>query len=295
MKKILFQNTQNSYLPEIQAYKEYFESKGMKIFLENSDEPTDINWKIMGLDFKKNPELNIHDYPSLSSGGLFPQIKDLAKKLFNTKPDLRLFLNEDVRKRLNFKDNTPYLIRDMGIHKSFFNSSNIVKEYDFVYLGTLSKERGLNKLIDIFSSDLKRLKLLLIGSIPEELNLRIKNLNNITCTGKLTLNEVPYFAAKAIYGINFIPDVYPYNIQTSTKLLEYCALDLKIITTEYFWVNNFERKNNARFYKLKRDFSNFNTTDLENFEFITPNLEHLEWNKLLDKIDLFNTINRLKV
>ena len=294
MKSILFQNTQNSYLPEVQAYKEYFESKGMKVFLEDSYGPTDINWKIMGLDFKKNTKLTIHDYPSLSSGGKFPKIKDLIKSSFNIKPDLRLFLNEYVRKRLNFKDNTPYLIRDMGIHKSFFNISNIEKEYDFVYLGTLSKGRGIHKLIDLFSSDLKSQKLLLIGSIPEELYLKIKNLNNITCTGKLTLNEVPYFAAKAIYGINFIPDVYPFNIQTSTKLLEYCALDLKIITTDYFWVNNFEKENSARFFKINEDLSNFNTTDLESFEFITPNLEHLEWNKLLDNIDLFNTINRLK-
>ena len=294
MKSILFQNTQNSYLPEVQAYKEYFESKGYNILTEGENSIPDIYWKIMGLDFKSRDKPVIHDYASLSSGGIFPKIKDLIKSSFNAKPDLRLFLNHDVKNCLNFRDNIPFLIRDAGIHKSFFNLTSSKKEYDFVYLGTLSKVRGVHKLIEFFSNKLKNKKLLLIGSVPKELNSIVKKSKNIICTGRLPLSQVPIYASKAIYGINYIPDKYPFNIQASLKLLEYCALGLKVITTDYYWINSFEKKNNARFFKIKEDFSNFRPDAFEKFDFVTPNLKHREWNNMFNEIDLYNVINSLR-
>ena len=81
-------------------------------------------------------------------------------------------------------------------------------------------------------------------------------------TGRIKQEEIPQLATKCVYAINYIPNIYPFNIQTSTKLLEYAAMDLKIITTDYWWVRNFELENNMKFYKIDEDFSNFHYAEL---------------------------------
>lgn len=283
-------------MPEIVAYKEYFSKKNFLTSETNTAneiiEKPDILWKIMGLDLT-NPGIPvIHDYASLSTG-LFPHFKNFIKSNFNVKPSLRLFLNEEVRSQFNFSDDIPYIIRDMGIHKSFFRQKKKVKKFDFVYLGSVSKERDTQKLLFFFSKKLRSHTLLIIGEVPNELLEIIKFSSNIYLTGRVPLNEVARLASQARYGINYMPNKYPFNIQTSTKLLEYCALGLKIITTEYEWVNNFEQKNQSSFFKLKVDLSNFEINEIENFNFITPNLEELEWNKLFDGIGLFEKINNI--
>lgn len=283
-----------SYLPEVTAYKEFFNKTSVRCLdnTKNNFSDSSVTWKLMGFDFMKSNQKLIHDYASLSTGN-FPRIKNFLKRKLNTKPDLRLFLNEEVRDGFGFNDNVPYILRDMGIHKSFFINYENYKKYDFVYMGSISKARGTDKLINFFTSELYNNSLLVIGEIPKFLLKKTQNSKNIFTTGRIPLDKVSFFASQATYGINFIPDKYPFNIQTSTKLQEYCAMGLKIITTDYKWVNQFEIKYSASFFKLNKDLSNFNINELEKFNFITPELNELEWDKLFDDIDLLRKINNL--
>ena len=301
MKKILFQRSSKANLPEIEAYIDYIEKNDSSLKCFDSEkmstgdydlEDFDLIWKFMGFDRKVNKRPVIHEYVSLSTGR-FPIVKNKIKKVTNAKPDLRIFLNEDVKKEMNFIDNVPQIYRDMGIRKDFF-FIDANKIYTFVYIGDISKERGIDKFLSQFVKYYSNEKdcLLLIGSYEKSIYEMYKDHVCIEFLGKVSQKQVIESASKASYGLNIIPDRYPYNIQTSTKLLEYMALGLKVITTDYDWVNKFEKENNCSFFKLDKSFENIRTC--KEFEYENKlDIKKLEWSQVLLESNIIEAIKKI--
>lgn len=250
MKNILIERSGKAFLPVVNAYLKYFNEKEESFRLYDSSlltdwktEDFDMVWRFMGIDaFQKLTIPVIHEYPSLSTG-MFPKLKNKIKQTVNRKPELRVFLNRSVKEGMNFKDQIEYIYRDMGVDDIFFGVDHSEKKFDCVYVGSMSKERDIHLLLDYFKWKGKNLTLLLIGDVSDEIYGDYRMCENITFTGKLKYEDVPECAAQAVYGMNFMPDKYPYNIQTSTKLLEYLSMGLKVITTDYLWVRNFMDEN----------------------------------------------------
>ncbi|WP_053588465.1 glycosyltransferase [Bacillus sp. FJAT-22090] len=295
--KIAFVNDGKSYLPEVRAYVDFlnkqngFSAIEVKKHQKELIKDCDIIWRFMGLDLKKNNnnQFQIHEYVSLSVGN-FAKQKDFFKRYLNSKPSGRVFLNEKLLKKMNFNDNIPSLKRDMGISEGFYTIKQ-KKEYDFVYLGDISQTRNIGSLLNYFKTINKGQSILLIGSVNEEIYKEFHNADNIVFTGKVNYEEVPNLASKAVYGINYVPNIFPFNIQTSTKLLEYCALGMKIITTDYKWVNEFENSRGGKFLKIDEDLKNLTKKRIEEFEFKTPNVDDLKWDSIFNQIGLVNFIN----
>lgn len=290
MKKILFIRSENAFLPEIDAYVEYFnKTEKFKAYdsakIKNLTlDDFDILWEFKGLGgVKKNiNQILVHEYASLSTGK-FSKLKNLIKSRLNPKPDLRIFLNEDVKAGFDFSDNIEFCYRDMGIDEQFASQINIKKEYDFVYVGSICRARGMDKFLKAFTEK-NNGTLCLVGNVEDEIYNEYKNYKNLTFTGKVPYTEVPKIAAKAEYGINFIPDRYPFNIQTSTKLLEYLALGLKVVTTDYKWVREFEEKHNCSFYKLDYGNLRFDKQIIKNHEFFSEfRTEEYLWDRVIDR------------
>lgn len=293
MKKILFLRSERAFLPEIDAYIQYFnktrdfkayDSSNIKGEFQLKD--FDIIWEFKGFGGVRTKEhLIIHEYASLSTG-FSAKIKDLLKSKLNPKPDIRVFLNENVKNGFSFNDNIEYCYRDMGIDSSFLkegNGNNKKKEYDFVYVGSITKEREIDKLLFKFNE--KHIgKLCLVGNVDDEIYNQYKNNKDIIFTGKVPYSEIPNIASKAEFGLNYIPDKYPFNIQTSTKLLEYLALGLKIISTDYKWIREFEKKHGCSFYKL--DYKNFifDREQINKFNYKSNfNTNDFLWDNIIDK------------
>jgi len=290
--RILFKRSDKAFLPEVDAYVSYFNKKDdfraydSSLLEEDYDiKDFDVLWEFKG--FGGDCSINhiiVHEYASLSTG-LLPRFKNFLKSKFNPKPDLRVFLNENVKNGFNFNDEIEFCYRDMGIDESFLlYSKNLNKEYDFVYVGAVSKNRGIDKLLENFTR--KNLgKICLIGNVDDELYKKYKHNKDFIFTGKVKYNEVPKIASKAVYGINYVPDKYPYNLQTSTKLLEYLALGLKVITTDYWWIRNFENKYNCSFYKVReKDFA-ISRDKLERYNFSTGSFDPKDflWDRIINK------------
>lgn len=273
MIKILFIRSPNAYLPEIDAYIKYFNTTKDFIAYDVSciDEfrtlnNFDIIWEFKGFGgIKVKEQILVHEYASLSTGR-FPKSKNLIKSRFNYIPNIRIFLNQEVKSNLYFRDNIKYCYRDMGIDQNFIITDKVKKEFDFVYVGLINKDREMDKFLHIFSQRPNG-KLCLIGDVEMDIYSKFKNNTDITFLGRVKYDDVPKLAAKANYGINYIPDKFPYNIQTSTKLLEYLALNLKIITTDYQWVRNFEIQNDSWFYKLDYHNLQFDIDDINQHKF----------------------------
>lgn len=283
-----------AYFPEIKAYEQYFSDKGSFEVCDcirlgqYSLKDFDVAWHFMGLHFRRQDLFTVHEYQSLSCGSL-TGAKDFVKRKFNATPDLRVFQNEYIRGSLNFADEVKYCYRDMGVDERFFGQRS-KKEYDFVYVGNVSRERNIHKLLDKFKTDIRTMTLLVIGEVPAEVYKRYKAATHIIFSGRIDYYEVPKLAARARYGINYIENKLPYSMQTATKLLEYCALGLPVITTSYEWVNLFEQKQDARFYRVDENLNNFDIKAIQTFSYKIPNVEAHKWRNIIDRSGVYDIL-----
>ncbi|WP_318478305.1 glycosyltransferase family protein [Photobacterium leiognathi] len=291
----------SAYYPEIYAYKDYFNSiDGVEFNIIHSNNindllSTDADCYIIkiGFDSKFNYRLKgklyIHDYTSCSTGK-YPKLKNYIKKCLNYNADIKLFLNERVMNEYHFSQKNNHLIRDMGIDDFFFYNGEKKGEHDFIYAGSIDKSRNIEKVLHSFKLSSRELSL--IGEPSNDIYKEFKGVNNIKFLGKLDRYNTAKELKKAEYGVNITPSIYPYDFQTSTKTLEYCAAQLKIVCNTNSWNRSFERKEKARFFYTE-DFkipSNINEID-----FIIPDVSNYRWHKVIEESGLPHIIfDRLK-
>lgn len=272
---------EKSYTPEAYAYETYLNAHGISTQLdleENLSLNNDLNIYFLGKKTKKSKNPEIHEYQSLSTPP-FSKVKDFAKKTINCKPEGRIFLNSIVEDNLNFNDSIPKIYRDMGVDESFFKITKEKKQFDAVYCGSIESRKGLIKCIKKLSD--MGLKLCIIGDIKNETIIcnNLKN-KNIHFTGKIKREEIPFYYSISEAGLNFTPDVFPYNVQTSTKTLEYLASGLKCISNKYEWSNLIEKKLNTKFIDLEKIK---NPEDILKFNSKKVNMEDYKWDNILEK------------
>ena len=294
MTSILFVRKPHVYLPEIPAYKAFLSEHypGVSVSETLQDESLDydafdIVWHFMGLDTKGRGRYVVHEYNSLSTPPL-AHLKNLIKKTVNKRPDRRVFLNEKVRHDFGFRDGAPSHIRDMGIDERFFNVKKN-PEYDFVLAGGLGRGPVITKVLDCFATGaLQDCSVILIGDAPQDMEDRYAGHDNIIFKGRVPYEDMPALMGRARYGLNIQPDVYPFNVQTSTKLLEYCATGLPVVTTGYTWAAAFEALYGARFFRLPGDMAGFDRQSVENYDFKVPDVSSLKWETIIAQSELFS-------
>ncbi len=274
-----------SYTPEAYAYEKYLTQKGIEVQLsENPDPNNDLNIYFLGL--KKNKTegkcIEIHEYQSLSTPPL-ANIKDLIKKHLNCKPDARIFLNSNLEKIFHFNDKIPCLHRDMGIDAEFYQAPTKNPYFDIIYCGSISGRKGLIQEIQRLAQI--GFKLCVIGAIDTKTRSHLAKYKNITFTGKLNRHEIPEIYKNSYAGLNFTPDIYPFNIQTSTKTIEYLASNLQCISNDYFWIKKFSTERGFNYISNK---TLSKPEDLYERERINVDVSDLEWNKMLENICFYN-------
>jgi len=285
---------EHAYTPEAYAYKSYLEANGVSVQLENEmyvDPNNDINIYFMGIRpfwYKyKGRAKEIHEYQSLSVNP-HAHFKDFLKKSLNKKPSGRIFLNDIVKSGLNLKDNTPYIYRDMGVDEELFQKPLSNPEFDIVYCGSMTGRPGLIEELSRLAN--LGFKLLIIGSVTKEITDTFKNQKNIHLTGRVDRNEIPSLYKQCRSGLNFTPDIYPFNVQTSTKTLEYLASGLNVITNKYEWVDSFAKVEGYNFLYLD-DINDYTCFDLASYN--PEKIKKYSWNNILTEANFLNFINSL--
>lgn len=288
-----------SYLPEIDAYCEYIKARGHQgIVHDNSHSvPTSASvvWWFCGhvplLEAHRlRGAFQIHEYASASIPP-FALAKDLVKHWIQPRPDYRIYQNGWVRERMGFADGVPHALRDMGVPKHFFYTSSYVAapEFDLVYLGEMSR---LFAFIPVLQAiDLAGRSLLLVGDLPQALKIHLPS--NVTSTGRVAQAQVPHHLRRARFGLNLIPNAEPFQQQTSTKVLEYCAVGLRVVSNAYPWVRYFMSQHKANFYLLRNDPSSLATSfgeALDAYPYVVPNMHSFAWPQVLDTLPLWRTI-----
>lgn len=235
----------SAYTPEAYAYKEYLTKLGWNVQLDFKLDPNnDINLMFMGIEPFWNKRVGrakvIHEYQSLSVPP-YSNLKDIYKKNVNKTPAGRIFLNNIVSSKFDFKDKIPYIFRDMGVDEIFFQPPSNVKLYDIVYCGSINRVGLLDCITKLARNGYK---IIIVGYFTEGDKKIFSNFNNVTFYGPATRLEISDIYKNCRYGLNFTPDIFPLNVQTSTKTLEYLASGLIVISNKYEWSINFSKKYN---------------------------------------------------
>jgi hypothetical protein len=270
-----------SYLPEIFAYRDYFIENNIKVVISDNElslKNCDIIIMFCGFFLKKklSNKFYIHDYSSLSTPPLC-NVKDLIKKYLNYKPNLRIFNSKLIKDHMNYNDKVPYIIRSQGVLKNFFQKRPKKFSYDFLYSGSIETRKGLEK---IFFKYLKLgFSILVIGKVSNTYKMKFSNFTKIKFLGPKKYTHIHKYYKMCNYGLNYIPDEFPYNAQYSTKFLEYSASKLNIVSNKTFYEKNFKK------YKIKIFMMKIFITakDLKNSKFQHINLLNYEWNLVLKK------------
>lgn len=282
--KIAILNNKKSFLPEARAYKKFLISCGYYAQIVEPDEYCSKDYLVTILFHGFHPfwrcysEIVIGEYHSLSTGS-FPKIKNLIKRVINKKSDIYIFLNKDVRRGYYFLEKSKNSIyRPMGYPGEIISecrSEN--KIYDIIYAGSL-RDGVINVIVDLAKMGFK---LAVVGNKIEYI------CENVDFFGVLDQRQVFQLIGKSKFGLNYTPDIYPYNIQDSTKIIEYSAMGLGVITNKYYWVDRFENERGCKFIDIKK-IENFNS--IHHLSFKVPDVSDLCWDILLRNSNLIKMI-----
>lgn len=284
-----------SYVPEAYAYKKFLEKYHHKVFISNNVNEIKNNFDLlimfMGFyPFKLNSNMKyIHEYNSLSLQP-YPHFKNFIKSSLNFKPHKRIFLNNYVKFFFNFSDKIDSICRDMGFdyrYKNFSNNNLKKIEYDIVYSGSFEHRIGLFECIEKLSK--LNFKIALIGNMNNQIYNKFKNLNNITFFGQLGADQIIEIFNVSKCGLNFTPNTFPFNVQTSTKTIEYSAAKLGVISNRYIWVETFEKSRNANFLYLDNLQSK---EQIYNYNFKNAFIDDLYWDNILKQSNFLEFIER---
>ncbi|MCB1555986.1 MAG: glycosyltransferase [Alphaproteobacteria bacterium] len=294
--RLVFERKPHVYLPEISAYLRYVDERLPHVQAWDSGalddyDPLDFDvvWRFMGLDIAGTGRRIIHEYNSLSTGR-FARLKNRVKQTTNVRPDGRVFLNAAVRGGFWFPDAIPFRERDMGVADSFFETGAPAPVYDFVYAGSLDRGDTIVSALEHFKTTLTDATFLVIGGVPDAIHERYGAVANIVFTGRVPCAAVPDLIAQARYGLNLMPDRYPFSLQTATKVLEYCAAGLPVVSTDYRWIRKFERERGARFFFLEKDWANLTMAALERHPFQVPCVDDCAWNEVIARSGVFDLL-----
>jgi hypothetical protein len=291
-----------AYLPELDAYVDFITSHGHSAVVHDTSTSVPANahvvWWMCGCvpaaqTRHLKTAFHIHEYASTSAPP-HAKLKDFVKHWTQPKPDYRLFQNDWVRERMGFNDAVPYALRDMGVAQSFFDAASpthiAAHEFDLVYLGEMSRLRPFVPLLQSIH-DAGR-TLLLVGDVPDALRAQLPN--SATCTGGVPHAHVPHHLRRARFGLNLVSDIAPYNQQTSTKLLEYCAVGLPVVSNDYAWVRHFAARYQGSFHLLRDEPSRWQHSfgqALDAYPYVVPDVSELVWAKLLGKLAIWKHLH----
>ena len=289
-----------SYLPEIDAYVSFITRRGHHALVHDTSTTVPLNaqvvWSMCGrLSFadlyRLKHAFHIHEYASVSVPP-YAWLKDRVKYWTHPKPDYRLFQNGWVRERMGFDDGVPSALRDMGVASVFFEPLTHTPDttFDLVFLGEMNRLLPFVPLLQSIHNAGRTL--LLVGDAPEALRAQLPD--SVTCTGRVPYTQVPQQLRRARFGLNLVSNHEPYNQQTSTKLLEYCAVGLPVVSNDYAWARYFATHYQGQFHWLRDDPQSWEPSfgeALEAYPYVVPNVRELEWDKLLSKLTLWQHLH----
>ena len=138
-------------------------------------------------------------------------------------------------------------------------------------------------MFDHLSEYFRERSVLILSKDYEKLAKKYETKKNIEFSGPVPQSKIPFYISTARFALNIRADVEPYNRQTSTKLLEYAACKIPVITSDLEWVRQFQRKHGGKYFYLTDDLSNFTWDNINRFEYSFPDLREFTWEQQIKR------------
>jgi glycosyltransferase involved in cell wall biosynthesis len=148
----------------------------------------------------------------------------------------------------------------------------------FLFSGVLSKQKGIDKAIEIFS-EIPEAELIISGRGDFDVENAIKNFNNIKYLGFLTQQEYKRVLSEVTFCLNFRNPSYPENENDfPSKVLEYFSYNKVVISTikypELYSFNYFYTPfDNEKITKLVKRILNLSEEKLNKYNSHTDKLK----------------------
>lgn len=297
--KILFVHNGKAFLPELNAYVNYLQKKNYQINIVLDQEiippnEYDLVFRFSGLikriDGSNIPE--IHEFNSASTPP-WSNTKNIIKSILAPKPVGRIFLSDFVRSQFTFPYEAPFIYRDMGADSRIFScrqSRHKHKIYDAVYAGSISGRPGFIETIEKISR--MGLKVGVAGNATKAEIDCLKSLRGVDFIGLLEIDALVDFLASGTFGLNYCPDKYPYSQQTSTKVIEYLAGGLPIISNRYRWMNAHSSTYGYSFLDIDQLGSAKDLVESSEMVIDADIAINFEWERILDKSNFMDFIEK---
>jgi hypothetical protein len=264
---------ESAILPEARAYRRYLNGHGIGCLTANSPtdralEGTDAVISLAGFmpcwTFVDKPL--VCDFASRSTRSP-KHLRDWIKRRVGKIPDLGVYQSEYVRAASPKARCSIY--RDMGFFADLIQPREADPTWDVVYTGE-TRRPGLVEAL---------LRLADWGMSVAVAGPRFRVPHKVEYLGMMSLAETYAVLSKGRFGLNFVPARYPYEQQQSTKLIEYAAAGLDVLTSRTPWIESFLRSRGGRVTWLEdvRDVRDLNRT-LE-----PPNVSDLDWEQVMSR------------
>ena len=285
-----------AYLPELAAYADFLKDKGHEACIHDTshsvpDDARVVWWMCGSVSWRESLRLrravHVHEYASASVPP-HSKLKDWVKRLGHPKPDFAIYQNNWVHEQLSFYD-VPYALRDMGVSDTFLAARHAhwpAPEFDFVYLGEMG--RLLPFLPVLHALHNAQRSVLLVGEVPAQLQAQLPE--SVRTTGRVPHEVVPQQLRRARWGLNLVSNTRPYNQQTSTKLIEYCAVGLPVVSNDYPWVRAFATRHQGSFHLLSDEPASWALSfgeALEAYPYVVPDVSALRWQAILAELSVW--------
>lgn len=278
----------NAFMPVIEFYTQFFGKYGIACEVVHASAlkglDRQVDWHFMGFD--RSPAqagiFKIHEYLSPSTPP-FRSLKDTIKRMLHAPPHLRIYINDYVRQCFGFGDTVPFCLKNMGIPSEMLSNagSALPKEFDFIYIGDLSSQRKPDGLLQAFTQPgLRDKTLLLLSRDYGRLQQQYSAFSNIIFKGPVTQPEVKEYILRSRFGLNYIPDIEPFNQLPSTKFLEYAACGIPVVSTNYSWVRDFMKDHGGQFLLLP-GMSDLSWEAVSHFQYSSPDMRGWAWEQQL--------------
>jgi len=162
-------------------------------------------------------------------GGIKGKIKDIVLKTESLFFHRLITLDKELSNFIFKKEADCYI--PMGYDKTIFYNRNLEKKYDFIYAGSISKDRGIFNFIKNFNEISNNKYTFLIIGWGDEVNKIIElsqNNKNINFLPKVNRDDIPKYYSLSNIGISYV-EKSVLNIQQPTKILEYIACDIGVL------------------------------------------------------------------
>lgn len=190
---------------------------------------------------------------------LFANNIDKWEKNKSKKYDL-IISNEDhvrdqFRKFLGV-DKAETLFNYTDIYNNYKNITNDNKVYDFIYLGGVTEQRGVLKILEATKISQKKypnIKVAIVGIYsPKEFKQELQDYidindlnNNITLFNPVPYTKVSEFYNKSKVGIVILQPIDTYKICMPIKVFEYMAFGLPIIGSDFGHIKKYIETDNC--------------------------------------------------